>query len=76
MPMFLQEKDLKEIHDAANENGVKMLYAKEIPIPIPFVKAVRIPGNAKFHPVKYVYGLAKAFENAGGVIIQDTVLKM
>ena len=67
-----QEKQLREIHDAANENGVKMLYAKEIPVSIPFVKAVQIPGNAKFHPVKYVYGLAKAFENAGGTIVQNT----
>jgi Rieske Fe-S protein len=31
-----------------------------------------VRGQGKFHPVKYVYALAKLFEDAGGVILQQT----
>ena len=32
-------------------------------------------GQGKFHPVKYVQALAKAFEEAGGVIMQDCMME-
>ncbi|HEY2347478.1 MAG TPA: FAD-dependent oxidoreductase, partial [Puia sp.] len=37
----------------------------------PFKKAIRFKGQGQFHPVKYVYGMAKAFESAGGNILQN-----
>lgn len=65
-----QTKDLKEIHDSCMEVGVKTVYTKKIPIPVAFEKAIEVPGQAKFHPTQYVYALAKAFEEAGGTIVQ------
>lgn len=66
-----QEKELKEIFEATNEAGVNITYTDCIPVPIPFVKAIKVPGQGKFNPLQYVYGLATAFEKAGGVIVQD-----
>lgn len=65
-----QTKELGDIHDSCNQVGVKAIYTKGVPVPIGFKKAMRIDGQAKFNPSQYVYGLAKAFEDAGGVIVQ------
>jgi len=61
---------LKDIHDSANEAGVKITYTDESPVPVPFKKAARVDGQAKFHPTEYVYAIAGAFEKEGGVIVQ------
>jgi glycine/D-amino acid oxidase-like deaminating enzyme/nitrite reductase/ring-hydroxylating ferredoxin subunit len=65
-----QVKQLDSIHDACIEVAVNTAYTAEIPIPVPFNKALIIDGQAQFHPIDYVYGLAMAFEKAGGVIVQ------
>ena len=36
--------------------------------------ALRFPNQARFHPLKYVLGLAEAFERAGGRIFGDTAV--
>jgi glycine/D-amino acid oxidase-like deaminating enzyme/nitrite reductase/ring-hydroxylating ferredoxin subunit len=66
----MQEKELKDIFEATKEAGVGIAYVQNIPIPSPFTSAVRIEGQAKFHPTKYVFALAEVFEKAGGAIIQ------
>ena len=66
-----QTSELNDIYDACNEVGVEAAPATQIPIPINFKKALMIPGQAKFHPTRYVLGLAKAFEDLGGVIVQQ-----
>lgn len=70
-----QSDELEEIHQACARVGVATGYSKEIPIPVPFEKALRIENQAKFHPVRYVQALAKAFEEAGGVIVQHCRIK-
>jgi Rieske Fe-S protein len=55
---------------ASQKAGIIMEYANEIPIPLPFKKAVVFEGQAKFHPSRYVYGLAKAYEGSGGILLQ------
>jgi glycine/D-amino acid oxidase-like deaminating enzyme/nitrite reductase/ring-hydroxylating ferredoxin subunit len=65
-----QEKELDKIAESAAARGITIKQAGEIPVPIPFKKAVEIGGQAKFSPLEYVYGLAEAFEAAGGVILQ------
>jgi glycine/D-amino acid oxidase-like deaminating enzyme/nitrite reductase/ring-hydroxylating ferredoxin subunit len=67
-----QVKDLDEIYKSCQEVGVDIAYTKEIPVPITHLKAIRFEKQAQFHPLQYVYGLAKAFENAGGVIVENT----
>ena len=66
-----QTQDLNEIYAACNEVGVRAEVSSEIPIPVNFRKAVEIPGQAKFHPTRYVLGLAKSFEDFGGVILEQ-----
>lgn len=63
---------LTTIFDATKKAGLPIAYVKTIPIPVPMEKAAKVTGQAKFHPVRYVHGLAKAFEELGGVIIQNT----
>jgi glycine/D-amino acid oxidase-like deaminating enzyme/nitrite reductase/ring-hydroxylating ferredoxin subunit len=66
-----QTDELKDIKDACTDVGLEVAYAEKIPVPISFETAMQVKGQAKFNPVKYVYGLAKAFEDAGGVIRQE-----
>jgi len=65
-----QVKELEEILQASQKAGISMEYTDQIPIPVPFKKAVVFEGQGKFHPSRYVYALAKAFEDAGGILLQ------
>lgn len=66
-----QEKELADIYEATEEAGVDIEYADEIPVPVPFIKAMKVKGQAQFHPLKYLYALAEEFEKAGGTILQN-----
>ncbi|MEP6683856.1 MAG: FAD-dependent oxidoreductase [Parafilimonas sp.] len=66
-----QVKELKDIHDACREVKLPVVYTKELPVNIECKKAMIVDGQAKFHPIKYVHALAKAFEDLGGVIVQQ-----
>ena len=66
-----QEDELESLLKASKEAGLDIDYCDNLPVPCSFTKAVRASGQAKFHPLPYVYALAKAFEKAGGVIQQD-----
>lgn len=70
-----QTEELEEIGRATLAAGPDVDYVGKIPLKIPFKKALEIKGQAKFHPVRYVYGLAKAFEDRGGVIVQSCRVK-
>jgi glycine/D-amino acid oxidase-like deaminating enzyme/nitrite reductase/ring-hydroxylating ferredoxin subunit len=65
-----QEKELEKIRQSSAEAGLDISYTTDIPVAIPFKKAVRVGGQAKFSPLEYIQGLAKVFEAAGGVILQ------
>lgn len=66
-----QEKELEDIRKASEAAGLNIRYTSRIPVPIPFLQAVRVTGQAKFNPTEYVYGLARVFEASGGAILQD-----
>lgn len=66
-----QEKELEKIRQASADAGLQIDYTQEIPVNVPFTKAVRAAGQAKFNPLEYIHGLAKAFEAAGGAILQQ-----
>jgi glycine/D-amino acid oxidase-like deaminating enzyme/nitrite reductase/ring-hydroxylating ferredoxin subunit len=66
-----QTEELNEIYKSCNEVGVEATSASEIPVPINFRKAIEIPAQGKFHPTRYVMGLAKAYEEKGGVILEQ-----
>jgi glycine/D-amino acid oxidase-like deaminating enzyme/nitrite reductase/ring-hydroxylating ferredoxin subunit len=67
-----QTEELDEIDEACQEVGLDVSYNLALPVNINFEKTIEVRGQGKFHPVKYVYGLAGAFEKAGGVILQQT----
>ena len=66
-----QEKELNDIVKGAEQVGHHMIFTNDIPFPIPFKRAAVIPDQAQFHPIKYIKGLAEAFINAGGLIVED-----
>ncbi|PZR25090.1 MAG: (2Fe-2S)-binding protein [Citrobacter freundii] len=65
-----EDKELEEISGATMDAGVELRFPDAIPVPIPFNATFEALGQAKFNPVRYVYGLAKAFERIGGHIKQ------
>ncbi|WP_205511223.1 FAD-dependent oxidoreductase [Longitalea arenae] len=66
-----QSEELEAIRKATLEAGVPAAYVTAIPLPIPFNKAIEVKQQAKFHPLRYVLALAKAFEEAGGSILEQ-----
>jgi glycine/D-amino acid oxidase-like deaminating enzyme/nitrite reductase/ring-hydroxylating ferredoxin subunit len=66
-----QEEELEKIFQASVNAGAEVEYTDYIPVPLPFRKAIVYRRQAQFHPTRYVMGLAKAFEEGGGRILQD-----
>jgi glycine/D-amino acid oxidase-like deaminating enzyme/nitrite reductase/ring-hydroxylating ferredoxin subunit len=64
-----QSKNLEYIRKGMKEVNVEASYTSSVPVPIPFDKALIIPAQAQFDPVRYLNGLAQAFEAAGGLIV-------
>ncbi len=67
--------ELKGIVEAAIRAGDEMAYTDTIPVPVPMVKAARFEGQAQFHATRYLSGLAKAYEDGGGVLLEHCVVK-
>lgn len=65
-----QEHDLHEIITYSNRIGVDALFTDQFLFPIPYGLVGLFPNQAEFHPLLYIYGLAKAFEEKGGTLIQ------
>jgi glycine/D-amino acid oxidase-like deaminating enzyme/nitrite reductase/ring-hydroxylating ferredoxin subunit len=66
-----QVKELDEFYDGFMKTGIEASASNSIPVKIPFVKAIEVPGQAYFHPTRYIHALAEAFMRAGGVILQQ-----
>jgi glycine/D-amino acid oxidase-like deaminating enzyme/nitrite reductase/ring-hydroxylating ferredoxin subunit len=66
-----QEKQLKDLMEGTHKAGISIEYTASNQLPVPFTKAAMVGGQASFHPAKYIYGIAKAFEAAGGIIMQQ-----
>lgn len=67
-----QQKELEEIVEASEKAGIDIASSNTMPVKIDFLSAARAKGQAKFNPLDYLYGVAEAFETAGGVIVQHT----
>lgn len=66
-----QTEELEEIRKASQEAGVKLGYTDHIPVGIKMQKTLAIYDQAKFHPTRYVLGMARAFQDMGGRIIEQ-----
>lgn len=66
-----QTKELEELISSAQKVGVKADFTNETVIPVPYHKIALLEDQAQFHPLYYIHGLARAFEEAGGVLVQN-----
>jgi glycine/D-amino acid oxidase-like deaminating enzyme len=66
--------DLEEEYQACLSIGVKVEWADRAPVPgLDTGMALRFPNQGRFHPTKYLRGLAQAILNRGGRIYANTV---
>ena len=65
---------LKKIFTATKNSGIEVEEVDEINVPIDFLKAIKIPKQAQFHPLKYIDKLAEEFTKLGGVIMENTFI--
>ena len=63
--------ELEDISKACNDLGVRNSLVDDIPWPLDCRRAMLVDDQAKFHPTRYVMGLARAFTGLGGVIIEN-----
>lgn len=66
-----QEEELEKIKESAARAGVVVSDTDQVPVPVPFTKAIRFELQARLHAAHYLQGLAYAFEAQGGVILQQ-----
>ncbi len=65
-----QSSHLEEIIEKSRKAGLDIAPTDDPVMDLPHEKVAVIANQAQFHPVKYIYALAAAFEKAGGTIIQ------
>src|SRR5690606_22124483 len=66
-----ETNELDNIYDACLQVGVDVQFINSLPMAMPYEKILMVKNQAKFSPTEYVYGIARAFEQAGGVIRQQ-----
>ncbi|MGW8630690.1 FAD-dependent oxidoreductase [Streptomyces sp. NPDC055793] len=64
--------ELRAEADAAREAGLPASFVTETGLPFPVAGAVRVSGQAQFHPRKYLLALAADLEAHGGLIFEGT----
>lgn len=66
-----ETKQLAEILDSSLEAGVAVKKATNNNLPIPFDDVLEFEHQAQFHPLKYIYALAKEYLALGGQLIEN-----
>lgn len=69
-----QTKALDNIQDGLEKVSIDVSLSDTIPVPLPFVRAIKFTGQAQFHPVKYLLALTEAFTEKGGVIKEHALV--
>lgn len=65
--------DLEEEYQTCRKIGVDVEWAERAPMPgIDSGRCLRFPRQARFHPLKYLAGLADAIVGRGGTLFSDT----
>jgi glycine/D-amino acid oxidase-like deaminating enzyme/nitrite reductase/ring-hydroxylating ferredoxin subunit len=63
---------LEEEARIAREAGMSAELVHEVPLPFRVAAAVRFDGQARFHPIAYLAGLARRVAEGGGKIYENT----
>jgi glycine/D-amino acid oxidase-like deaminating enzyme/nitrite reductase/ring-hydroxylating ferredoxin subunit len=69
------DSKLTNIHDeveAAGKAGLSVSFTTETTLPYPIAGAVRLDGQAQFHPRKYLLHLADKISGDGSAVYEDT----
>ncbi|WP_353137045.1 FAD-dependent oxidoreductase [Pseudopedobacter sp.] len=67
-----ESKQLSKILEASKKAGIDVQKANDNNLPIPYHEVIEFSQQGQFHPLKYLFGLAKAFVDFGGVIKENT----
>jgi glycine/D-amino acid oxidase-like deaminating enzyme/nitrite reductase/ring-hydroxylating ferredoxin subunit len=70
-----QADQLDDIFEGAKAVGVPANYTMQVPTPLTYQAALEFPGQAQFHPLKYLQALASVFTSAGGIILENTKIE-
>ncbi|MBG6233953.1 glycine/D-amino acid oxidase-like deaminating enzyme/nitrite reductase/ring-hydroxylating ferredoxin subunit [Pedobacter sp. CAN_A7] len=70
-----ETQQLADILAATRKAGINMVESPDNGVPVPFQLAALIKDQAQFHPLKYLSQLAKAFVDAGGVLLENTFIR-
>jgi glycine/D-amino acid oxidase-like deaminating enzyme/nitrite reductase/ring-hydroxylating ferredoxin subunit len=65
-----ETEQLRQIFSSSQEAGVAVEESEKNGVPIEFQHSLRFREQAQFHPLKYIYGLAKGFQQLGGEILE------
>jgi glycine/D-amino acid oxidase-like deaminating enzyme/nitrite reductase/ring-hydroxylating ferredoxin subunit len=68
-------KKLDDILAASRRAGIEVEEADGNGLQIPFIKSIAFKNQGQFHPLQYIFKLAEAFVDAGGVILEDTFIR-
>ncbi len=67
-----RRREIEREVEIATSLGFPASYTEAVSLPYPVAGAVRFTGQALFHPRRYVLGLARAVEAAGGTVHEET----
>ena len=68
-------KQLDDIYTGTQKVGVSISYAENVPTPVEIKKAVALPNQAQFHPLKYLQAIQEQFIKLGGIVVNYTQIK-
>lgn len=71
------EKTLKELNrefEAYSKLGLPGEWLDQVPLPLGAGGAIRMPGQARFHPLEYLKGLLQAVLDKGGTVFEHTMI--
>jgi glycine/D-amino acid oxidase-like deaminating enzyme/nitrite reductase/ring-hydroxylating ferredoxin subunit len=68
-------KALDEIFTASQKAGIEVDESTTNGVNVPFKKAIVFKKQGQFHPLKYIFKLAEAFVDAGGIIVENTFIR-
>ncbi|HBG27060.1 MAG: hypothetical protein A2Y10_08415 [Planctomycetes bacterium GWF2_41_51] len=68
-------KAIEEEHDCASKIDISTSIQTNNPLPFPKFKSLLFQNQARFSPLAYLTGLAKAFTSSGGRIFEHTTMK-
>ena len=66
-----ENEELENIFKATKEVNVDVEYTEQLPYKTAYEKALVFMQQAQFHPLKYLNGIAKAFTDEAGIILEN-----